>query len=88
MANTAFRLNVGGEVKLPKFLRPYKENKTLSDRPRLPIDELEGDGDARNTAKGRPSQKTRTYKQVSRRLAEAEEWIDFIQKKKEKQMDS
>ena len=50
-------------------------------RPRLAIDYQEGDITVFDTARFKPTQRTRAIKRSKRRLAEAEEWIDFIRKK-------
>ena len=67
--------------KIPKWLKA--RGKSFSDRGSLPIDEVEGDGTALDTAPNRPPYKWRTYKQVKRRIAEMEELHDWIEKKAE-----
>lgn len=53
----------------------------IAPRPILPVDSLEGDGDARDTVRKRPPQKWKTTKKITRKLKEAEEWVWYIQKK-------
>lgn len=71
--------------KFPKWLRPgtgqipggYPMTEKIAR-----LLELDGDGTARDTATGKPSQKAVTYKKVRRRIAEMEELHEWIRKKK------
>lgn len=80
-----FKLNMSGsQVKLPKFLQSRPGQGSLSVRPHLPIDDKIDMGmelDARDTTHGRPWHKTKVYKKVQKKLAEAEELHDYAEKK-------
>lgn len=83
------RLTVAHKPRVPDFLKPSDRIRySLSDRPPLEIDNLDGDGTALNTVRKRPGHKTKIFKQTSRRLAEAEEWLEFVRKKKESMGDT
>lgn len=80
-----FKLNISGsQVKLPKFLQGRPGQGSLGTRPHLSIDDkidLGQELDARDTAHGRPWHKTKVYKRVQKKLAEAEELYDYVEKK-------
>lgn len=71
-------------LSIPRFLEKNTGEYSLSDRPRLPIDDLEENGTALNTVKKTLLYKTRIYKQAKRRLAEMEELRAFAKEKGEK----
>ena len=48
----------------------------------LPIDRVRGDGTALDTVRYRPTYKQKAFKKVSKKLAEAEEYVQFVRKKK------
>ena len=79
-----FKLNTSGsQVKFPKFLQNRPGQVSLSVRPHLPIDDkiaLGQELDARDTAHNRPWHKTKMYKKVQKKLAEAEELYDYAGK--------
>lgn len=66
-------------VKVPKWFQ--NNSYSVSVRPHLKIDELDGDGSVLDTVKRRPSQKFQTYKRAGKRLAEMEEWVEYIKSK-------
>ena len=80
-----FKLNLSGsQVKLPKFLQSRPGQSSLSARPHLEIDDkidLGQELDARDTVRRRPWHKTKVYKKVQKKLAEAEELNDYANKK-------
>lgn len=73
------KLSVSKDVKLPRFLQPA--SFVVGNRPHLPVDDLEGEGTALDTVHRRPGFIFKTYKKISKKVQEAEEWVDFIQKK-------
>lgn len=77
--NLDLEKNILQNSKVPKWLRPTGTLPT--GRPELPIDQVEENGTALDTAHGRPSLRFRTYKKVKRRLAEMEELHEWIEKK-------
>lgn len=66
---------------VPRYLQPTKF--VLGERPELPVDALDGEGSAKDTVRGKPSQKTKTVKKVKKSLALMEEWVDFVTKKRQ-----
>lgn len=54
---------------------------TVSVRPKLPIDEIEEDGTALDTARPVPPQRYKSIKKAEKRLKEAEIWLSFLKKK-------
>lgn len=54
---------------------------TVSTRPHLPVDDVEEDGTVFNVVKRRPSYRFKVAKKAAKRVAETEEWIDFLRKK-------
>ena len=51
-------------------------------RPALPIDRVQGDGTALDTVRYRPTYKQKAFKKITKKLAEAEEYVQFVRKKK------
>lgn len=54
---------------------------TVSSRPRLPIDAVDGDGTVLDVMKTKPSYKYSTFKKVSRQIQDAEVLKQFAESK-------
>lgn len=60
------------EKKIPKWLT-YKEGVTIALRKAVPVDQVDGNGDARDTARFKPPHRHRVFKKVSKQLKQAED---------------
>lgn len=66
--------------KVPRFLKTT--GFTVSGRPELPIDSLDGEGTAKDSARPRVPHKVRIWKRTKRKLMLMEEWVDFVKEKR------
>lgn len=76
--------NILQNSKIPKWLKPTGQD--FSQRPELPIDQVEEGGTALDTVRVKPSYRFRTYKKVKRKLKEMEELHEWIEEKGKKEV--